>query len=155
MDTWCYDSTLLIRQTVLQCLCVCESLSVCYRDCLPGPISGCMYPAQNRWIDEYPVSHGPTPRHLTAVCTSTDGSIPKYRDSPGAGTYNQLYYSLVLYLVTLLRWFYVITSKYSFQNCNVLYNNIVFFRCGIISKIKAKSIELCCCCIHIMGFKGE
>lgn len=69
---------------------VCVSLSVCYRECLPGPISGCMYPAQNRWIDEYPVSHGPTPRPLTAVCTPTDGSIPKYRDSPGAGTYNPL-----------------------------------------------------------------
>lgn len=67
---------------------VCVSLSVCYRECLPGPISGCVYPAQNRWIDEYPVSHGPTPRPLTAVSTTTDGSIPKYRDSPGAGIYD-------------------------------------------------------------------
>lgn len=69
---------------------VCLSLSVCYRECLPGPYIGLRVPCSEPmdWRISGITRPYPSPRPLTAVSTSTDGSIPKYRDYPGAGTYD-------------------------------------------------------------------
>lgn len=119
--------TLLIRQMVLECVCVC--LSVCFRECLPGRISGYMYPAQNRWIDEYPVSplasSLPSAPLLMALSQNIVLLIQDHRTS------TIIYCYIFSCFVTVVK---CNNFTHNFHNCNVLYTNTVFLRCGFISK---------------------